>query len=97
MSPSVRIESRATSRRRDAARHAVARCDTMATLAGKTPLELMKTEFGARLIEDLLTSTRIEAGQLQIRAQNSDLQSLLRDFAQLVTPVAAEKSVVVGS
>src|SRR5205807_794941 len=27
-----------------------------------------------RLIEDLLTSTRIEAGQLQIRAQNSDLQ-----------------------
>jgi two-component system, chemotaxis family, sensor kinase Cph1 len=46
-----------------------------------------------RLIEDLLTSTRIEAGQLRIRPQQCDLQPLLRDFAQLVRPVAAEKSV----
>jgi len=45
------------------------------------------------LIEDLLTSTRIEAGQLQIRPQHCDLQLLLRDFAQLVQPVAAEKSI----
>jgi signal transduction histidine kinase len=46
-----------------------------------------------RLIEDLLTSTRIEARQLQIRPNHSDLQPLLRDFAQLVRPVAAEKSI----
>jgi signal transduction histidine kinase len=46
-----------------------------------------------RLIEDLLTSTRIEAGQLHVRPQNCDLKPLLRDFAQLVRPVAAEKSI----
>jgi signal transduction histidine kinase len=46
-----------------------------------------------RLIEDLLTSTRIEAGQLRIRPEECDLQPLLRDFAQLVQPLAAEKSV----
>ena len=46
-----------------------------------------------RLIEDLLTSTRIEAGQLQIRPQQCDLRPLLRDFEQVVQPVAAEKSI----
>jgi signal transduction histidine kinase len=46
-----------------------------------------------RLIEDLLTSTRIEAGQLEIRPHYCDLQPLLRDLAQLVQPVAAEKSI----
>ena len=46
-----------------------------------------------RLIEDLLTSTRIETGQLQVRLQHCDLQPLLRDLAQLVRPVAAEKSI----
>jgi signal transduction histidine kinase len=46
-----------------------------------------------RLIEDLLTSTRIEAGQLQVRPQHCDLRPLLRDLEQLVRPVAAEKSI----
>jgi signal transduction histidine kinase len=46
-----------------------------------------------RLIEDLLTSTKIEAGQLRVRPQHCDLRPLLQDFEQLVSPLATEKSI----
>ena len=50
-----------------------------------------------RLIEDLLTSTSIEAGQLKIRPQQCDLRPLLQDFEQLILPLAAEKSIQFNS
>jgi signal transduction histidine kinase len=46
-----------------------------------------------RLIEDLLVSTRIETGQLRIQPQECDVPPLLQELEQLVSPLAAEKSV----
>ena len=46
-----------------------------------------------RLIEDLLLSTRIYAGQLRIRPEECDLRMFLHEFEQQVLPLTLEKSI----
>ena len=46
----------------------------------------------SRLIEDLLLSARIDAGQLRVRPEDCDLPAFMREFEQFVLPLAAEKS-----
>jgi signal transduction histidine kinase len=46
-----------------------------------------------RLIEDLLTSTRIESGQLRVQPRQCDLRPLLHEFEQSTIPLTAEKSI----
>jgi signal transduction histidine kinase len=46
-----------------------------------------------RLIEDLLVSGRIEAGQFRIRPQECDLHTLLHDLQEMLSPLIGPKSI----
>jgi signal transduction histidine kinase len=46
-----------------------------------------------RLIEDLLTSTRIEAGQLRVQPRECDVVGLIEEFDEVIFPLLSGKSI----
>ena len=66
--------------------------DGLATLSGAEQNELLlNVERGVlrlmRLIDNLLESVRIEAGQLSLRQQNVDLEAIAREATELLGPL----------
>ncbi len=49
----------------------------------------------ARMVDDLLDATRIEAGQLEIRKERLDLRDLVTDMVRLFAPTAADRAIEV--
>ncbi len=49
----------------------------------------------ARMVDDLLDATRIEAGQLEIRKECLDLRDLVTDMVRLFAPTAADRAIEV--
>ncbi|MFW6093517.1 MAG: sensor histidine kinase, partial [Pseudomonadota bacterium] len=54
-----------------------------------------QVDFLARMVEDLLDATRIEAGQLEIRLEQLDVRDLVTDMAALYRGTAPERPIEV--
>ena len=73
--------------------------DTELKPAQKSYVDAIKTSGGAllSLIEDLLDTSRIEAGHLELQTEPTDLRALVENVSEIVSPRARDKKLGIAT